>query len=76
MATHIYFCEEHDQIFEIQVPFSRKHPPKRAFCTIGLSRNPSAMIQTRHTGIWRPSAAYFIVKEGTGAFKRSPINHD
>ena len=71
MPIQTYFCVDHDQIFEISVPFSRKHPPKTAIC-------PMDEILGRigpHTGIWRPSAPNFIVKEGTGAFKRSPINH-
>ncbi len=70
MAIHTYFCVAHDELFEIQVPFSRKHPPKTAICPIV----DASYVLKLHTGVWRPSAPNFIVKEGTGALKRSPIN--
>jgi hypothetical protein len=79
MPIQTYFCADHDQIFEISVPFSRKHPPKTAFCPLSPLQVTAATGVTIldptirvHTGVWRPSAPNFIVKEGTGALKRSP----
>ena len=72
MPIQTYFCPFHDKMFDIQVPFSVPHPPHRADCPLGEILEGIGT----HTGSWRPSAANFIVKEGTGAFKRSPINHD
>ncbi len=71
MSTQVYYCEYHDETFEIQVPFKLEHPPKTVFCELPpRSHTPEA-----HPAHWRPSAAFIIVKEGTGAAKRSPINH-
>lgn len=78
MPTQTYFCPLHNEIFYLRVPFSRKHPPKTAFCPLESRRDGKDQVAFAggHTGSWRPSAVNFIVKEGTGAFKRSPINHD
>lgn len=72
MPIQTYFCPYHDEMFDLSVPFSRKHPPKKGICPLGEIPGIYAI----HTGDWRPSVVNFIVKEGTGAFKRSPINHD
>ncbi len=71
MPIQTYFCPDHEEMFEISVPFSVKHPPHHATCPL----NEILGDMGPHSGDWRPSAAYFIVKEGTGAAKRSPINH-
>lgn len=71
MPIQTYFCTIHDEMFEISVPFSQKHPPHHVICPLEAISGTS----NAHTGDWRPSAPNFIVKEGTGAFKRSPINH-
>lgn len=71
MATQVYFCRFHNETFEIQVPFSEEHPPETAICP----RPPSRGILFTHIGVWRPSAAYIVVKDGTGAAKRSRSGH-
>ena len=79
MSIQTYFCPFHVQMFEVSVPFSMPHPPRRADCPLGevvTRKDDSALGIGPHTGSWRPSAPNCIVKEGTGAFKRSSINHD
>lgn len=72
MPIQTYYCAIHKEMFEIQVPFSQPHPPETSDCPLGAFVGQIG----RHTGSWRPSVVNFIVKEGTGAFKRSSINHD
>lgn len=74
MAVQVYFCESHEHNFEISVPFSVKHPLKRVICPLNEVLGFGSLVYGSHYGVWRPSAAYFIVKDGTGAAKRSRIN--